>query len=817
MAAQRPVVLVFQEFATLSSSPATPELNCLIAGPAYWIQDFPEDRDNIKWGLANATDYGAAPVSAATGVSVVTSAVVRSDAPNNKIGAVLDAASVRVFTSKTQVELLFGNDMTALASTPNVSSAATNFTTAGVKLLDTIVLTDPANSSVGISRTIVGPTDASGNFNGTTNLVLNSEIPTGWVATATTRFRVERTVAESEIDASFYTFIPSTNSIQVNALATLPVGVAQKRIVSCELYVAYRSLRLDLSDVKTLGSVNEITGQLGRIDARNPLAVGVFVALQNTNTTVQYYGINADSLAGYTSMKNSIQGRKDIYAVTPLSSDILVLAMLKAEFQALADPDFALTNGVPQKFRVAVGSSAALPTTKIVIDKPSPADILAANAGGTQEWAAQVAPTTHHTLDIPGVDLIAANVQPGDKLTISLDAAVTSRNGDYIVAQVLSTTKLELDTELPGGAQAAANASVVIKVGTTIADRVPLTAILLLDSSMADAKLFLDLYDPNGTFVDAGIIPTDLLEMPQNPAQQSFTAMHTYVVASVVSNQRLRIVNNGRSTSLMANELPHGASRNSPVTAVPLTNTLTYRLTRTLDKAGQVNELISVTQSIASRRVVNVWPDLCDVGGLVDGSLPRDPAAPTVAQPAATQPGYYLACAVGGMTAGLPSHQGFTNLGIAGITKIYNSNTYFSDKNITDISNGGWFVFQQDTPAALPYVVHQLTTDVATLQSGEYSMVKNFDFVALFFADILDDYLGIWNVNEETMGFISSSVLAGVDNLKLRRRPRIGAPLIDGKLTSIYVSPTSADRIELYLEVTMPAPLNVIALHLVSV
>jgi hypothetical protein len=267
---------------------------------------------------------------------------------------------------------------------------------------------------------------------------------------------------------------------------------------------------------------------------------------------------------------------------------------------------------------------------------------------------------------------------------------------------------------------------------------------------------------------------------------------------------------------LVANELPHGVSRNSPTTAIPTTEVLTYRITRSLDKAGQVDELVLVTQSIASRRVVNVWPDLCDVGGLVDGSLPRDPLAPTTAQPAASQPGYYLACAVGGMTAGLPSHQGFTNLGIAGISKIYNSNTYFSDKNITDISNGGWFVFQQDTPAALPYVVHQLTTDVSTLQSGEYSMVKNFDFVSLFFADILDDYLGIWNINPETIGFISASVLAGIDNLKLRRRPRIGAPLIDATLVSIGVSPASADRIEIFVEAQFPAPLNIIAIHLVS-
>jgi hypothetical protein len=489
--------------------------------------------------------------------------------------------------------------------------------------------------------------------------------------------------------------------------------------------------------------------------------------------------------------------------------------MLKAEFQALADPDNALTNGVPQKFRVAVGSSALLPTTKIVIDKPSPADILAGNAGGTQLNAALATPTTYHTLTFDtDVDLVTANVQPGDKLTISADAAATVRDGDYIVSQVLSAVSLEVATAIPGNAQSAA-ATIVIKVGTTIADRLASTAITPL-ATVLDSKLYLDLYDPNGTFVDAGVIPTDLVEMPQDPTQSSFATKNVFVVASVISNQRLRIVNNGRNTALLANELPHGVSRSSPATVIPGTNTLTYRVARTLDKAGQVTELIAVTQSIASRRVVNVWPDLCDVGSLVDGSLPRDPKTPTVAQPAATQPGYYLACAVGGMTAGLPSHQGFTNLGIAGITKIYNSNTYFSDKNITDISNGGWFVFQQDTPQALPYVVHQLTTDVSTLQSGEFSMVKNFDFVSLFFSDILDEYLGTWNINPETIGFISAAVTSGIDNLKLRRRPRIGAPVIDGKLVSIAASATSADRLELYVEVTMPAPLNIIALHLVS-
>jgi hypothetical protein len=592
----------------------------------------------------------------------------------------------------------------------------------------------------------------------------------------------------------------------------------------------------------------------------------------------------------------------------------------------MADPDYVLTNGTPQKFRVAIGSSAELPTTKIIVDT---------NTDGKAEiYAAMTPPTEVHTLTMPGVDLVYSNVLPGDTLTVSLDAStvaatgtwtlaagnvtagdtvtigtrvytfqsplvnstadkvlvgatpaasvvnlvaaimrgsgigtlysspttpntlvtavdgtgdvvdvtaiavgalgngiatttvstlavwlattttggITCRNGTYTVAQVLTGASLEVDAAIPGGAQSR-NASIAIATGVT--PKIATTAIVPL-ASVADAKLYLDLYDVNASFSAVGVMAGDLLEMPQNPSQSSFTTKHTFTIASV-TDQRLRIVDNGRNNSLVANELPHGVSRNSPATLVPTTAALYYRITRTLDITGQVTELVAVTQSLASRRVVNVWPDLCDVTGLVDGSLARDPAAPLVAQPAATQPGYYLACAVGGMTAGLPSHQGFTNMGIAGISKIYNSNTYFSDKNITDISNGGWFVFQQDTPQALPYVVHQLTTDVSTLQSGEFSMVKNFDFVSIFFSDIVAEYTGIWNINQETLGFISASLTGGIDNLKLRRRPRIGAPIIDGTITSMYVSPSTADRLEAYIEIEFPAPLNTTALHLVSV
>ena len=786
MAAQRPVVLVFQEFATLSTTPATPELNCLIAGPAYWIQDFPNDKANIKLAAAYGVGVSAEP----DGSSVATSALAIAEPPNNKTGAVLDSASVRVFCGSPVVELGFGSDMTTTTGSPSVSSTAFNFVTAGVKPLDVLVVSDGVTTVTSTVRTVAA-----------TTLTLYSDV--SFTSAGAAKFRVQRTLEDTELDASFLTFEVGTNSFEINALATID----SKLIVASDIYVAYRSLRQDLQDVKTIDSVSAISDAIGKIDARNPLAVGVFVAMQNTNTSVQCYGIASDDLAGYTLMRDAIGGRKDIYAIVPLSQDVAVAAMLKADVEQMADPDYALNNGVPQKFRAVIGNFGTLPTTKTVID--TQAD------GATQVYAAMTAPTTTHTLVIPGVDLVTANVQPGDTLVITADTATTVRDGSYTVSQVLSATSLELDTEPAGGAQTG-NASVQILVGSSATVRLATTPVTGLQTTV-DAKLYLDLYDPNGTFLTDGVIPTDILEMPKNPLLTSFSAKDSFVVETVVSNQRLRIKDNGRSTSLVATELPHGVSRSSPATVVPATQTLHYRITRTLDKAGQVSQLISVSQSLNSRRVVNVWPDLCDVSGLTDGSVARDPAQPLVAQPAASQPGYYLACAVGGMSAGLPSHQGFTNIAIAGVSKIYNANSYFSDKQISDISNGGWFVFQQDTPAALPYVVHQLTTDVSSLQTGEFSMVKNFDFVSLFFSDILDDYIGTWNVNAETMGFINAAVNNGIDNLKLRRRPRIGAPLIDAKLTKIQVSPSSADRVELWVEAQFPAPLNTVALHLVSV
>lgn len=808
MAATRPAVLVFQEFASLSFGAATPELNCLIAGPAYWIQDFPDHRADIELD----DTYGTKNL-AATGTSVGPvgpDAIVITDAPNNKVGAELDADSVKVYLGTPRVELAHGTDGTIVVTpTPEatLTSAAVDFLLAGVQAGDICILTNLAGTGKQV-RKVRSVAQFTLTFTSDVGAVLASEGDTGipLVNAANTKFRVERELGDSLVDDTFVSVTPATNTVHIDGGITLLVNGVAKVVNYGVVYVAYRSLRQDLADVKTLGSVTEIFGQLGSIDARNPLAVGLFVALSNSSAQLQAFGVQSQDLVGYTAMKTSIANRKDIYAVVPLIQDVSTIAMLKTEFENLADPDYAVLNGVSQKFRMVIGAPTELPTTKIVIDMQTDGKV-------EQNGAA---PVSVRTLVFPSGSLITAGVMPGDKLTIAADTALpTARNGTYTVAHVNSATELELDEDITGGADTG-DANVTINVGDTVATRSGYNATAFVGLiSQANDALFLDLFDANGTFIDDGVLPGDFVEMPQNPTQTSFANSVQLVIATIVSNQRVRIVNNGGDTSLVTNEVPHLVSRDAPVTTIPATATLTYRIVRALDKAGQVTELISVAQSIKSRRAVICWPDLIEVSSLTDGSLPR--SEPTTHAPAAPQPGHYLACAVGGMLASLPSHQGLTNMGIAGVSKLYNANTYFDDKQMTQISNGGWLLFQQDTPSALPFIIHQLTTDPSTLEFGEISLVKNFDFVSLFFSDILDDFLGIWNINEETIGFIIAALQAGIDNLKLRRRVRIGAPIIDGRITSVAESTASADRVEAYIEVDFPKPLNTVGLHLVSI
>ncbi|HUX00943.1 MAG TPA: hypothetical protein VMY35_08175, partial [Phycisphaerae bacterium] len=394
-----------------------------------------------------------------------------------------------------------------------------------------------------------------------------------------------------------------------------------------------------------------------------------------------------------------------------------------------------------------------------------------------------------------GVAGLAAHL--GDILRIT-SASDTDIIGDWLItASAVATpaewTPLASLQNPPAGSWVAATAGVSSLVA-------PLTAVTVA-RAVATRRCFRVIRDNAATFISDLVIATDLLQVPNPVTGSDYTTVAPYAY-------EVAYIPNENNVVLAANVDVIAANTETGDTD------LKFRIRRELSKDDQIDALITIAQSVNSRRTVLVWPDEVTVTGLVDGSKTRVVASTPVA--ADPQPGYYLGGVVGGMTAGLPSHQGFTNLGIAGVDEITHSTRYFSDTQLTELSDGGWFVFAQDTPAALPYCIHQLTTDPSTLETGEYSVVKNFDFVSLFFQDIMDDYLGEYNINEETIGLIEGGLNSGIDLLKLRKYAKIGAPLNSATVTSVAQHASAADRVEAYMDIELPKPLNRIGLHLIS-
>ena len=331
--------------------------------------------------------------------------------------------------------------------------------------------------------------------------------------------------------------------------------------------------------------------------------------------------------------------------------------------------------------------------------------------------------------------------------------------------------------------------------------------------------LFNKLTDASAQFLTNQVLPGDRIEFPLDPNDYTSGAFDgrvlSYRVSTVQNENNLLIANGEDDTGSVAKELPHYFARDFQDRYLDNTtpNALRYRIRRTLSLDEQVLALITMAQSVSSKRLALMWPDLVEVTDLRDGSLPR--SIPSTRALAGLQPSTYLACAVGGVIAAVPPQAGLTNGSFIGFKRVVHAQGYFSEMQLTNISEGGFFVCMQRTPTALPECIHQLTTSPTAIETGELSVVKNVDFLSKFFQDLLGSFIGQYNVLPETLNEIYRAVDDGAQNLIGRRIARFGAPLLEGTITSLAVSEFSADRVELFFRGRVARPLNTVGFHLV--
>lgn len=278
----------------------------------------------------------------------------------------------------------------------------------------------------------------------------------------------------------------------------------------------------------------------------------------------------------------------------------------------------------------------------------------------------------------------------------------------------------------------------------------------------------------NATFLSDGVTPGDIVNITAGTGSPS--PVGTHEVISVISNQQLVLSASGTATGV------------------------SYYITRTLSKAQKAAAVAAASETFASNRVIHIQPDT--VGVNVNGALKY-------------LPGYYLCAAVAGMVAGFPAQQGFTNVSVAGIADLKYSNLYFTRAQMKSMGASGTFLFVQDTVGGLPYVRHELTTDMSVLEYRELMAVKDWDYVSYFFADILKGFIGSWNITPDTINTVRQTVTSGAELLKARKLPKIGPPLLSLNITSLEQNATSADNLDCKAQIKIPSVLNYLNLYLI--
>lgn len=287
--------------------------------------------------------------------------------------------------------------------------------------------------------------------------------------------------------------------------------------------------------------------------------------------------------------------------------------------------------------------------------------------------------------------------------------------------------------------------------------------------------------DPGTDFISDGVTAGDNFVVTSTVLNG--LPVGSYVIQSVTGATRLFLGTEGA-------ELPAAVTAGS----------CSFYITRTLTKTQQAQECALRSTTFGSSRVWHVQPD--EVGVDINGVTEY-------------LPGYYLCAGMAGMTAGFPVQQGFTNISVAGINDLRHSNFYFKKEDLNTMAEAGTCIYVQKTQGGIPYCRHELTTDVSVLPYREIVKVKNNDFLAYYFRDKLNPFIGSWNITVDTLNTMRMVTTASADLLLDDTLPRIGAPLLSYDLRTLEQDESNKDQVNIELKVETVTPNNYTNLFLI--
>jgi hypothetical protein len=279
----------------------------------------------------------------------------------------------------------------------------------------------------------------------------------------------------------------------------------------------------------------------------------------------------------------------------------------------------------------------------------------------------------------------------------------------------------------------------------------------------------------NGYFVTNNVQPGDIVRYNYTVDTFGDEQYEEYVVDKVLSETTLLLYTGG-----------------DVVVTVPQRVEIHHNRTRT----EIANDIAHQGGSLSSRRVCAVWPDQVGEAGTV-------------------QAGYYLSAALAGLVSGVVPHQPLTNVAVAGFDDYSRSYKYFNETQLNKLAESGVWIVTEDKDGT-PYTRHALTTDNLDLNRREEMIRRNVDSMSYLFLRRLRPFIGRTNVQDGMVARLRYEISAAIDLLTTNNFTNtLGAQLTSGSIRTLQIHPLLKDRIEIVLDLVVPAPLNNIELHLV--
>jgi hypothetical protein len=310
--------------------------------------------------------------------------------------------------------------------------------------------------------------------------------------------------------------------------------------------------------------------------------------------------------------------------------------------------------------------------------------------------------------------------------------------------------------------------------GNVIAD--PVLAVLE-DDGAATGTQYTRLRVPEGQgyFITNEVRPGDLVRYMFTTDGFGEESYEEFVVDEVLSENSLRLYSGGDAPISVPQrvEIYHNNNRNEIA-----------------------DDVATQAGAFGSRRVCAVWPDQVGEGGVL-------------------QPGYYLAAALAGLASGVVPQQPLTNVEVAGFDDYSRSYKYFNETQLNRMAEAGVWIVTEDRDGT-PYTRHALTTDNLGLNQREEMIRRNVDSMSYLFLRRLRPFIGRTNATQGMVQLLSNLITVTIDNLRTNgNTAEIGSQLVSGSIRTLRIHPLLRDRIEIVLDLVVPAPLNNIELHLV--